>query len=124
MEDTIFDYIKDVLFQKKGLYCSHNEEQLNFYPFMLQRWCSMADNDATLIINETSNKWLTTLNNKKYFYQLMLTTLPKIKQKRVAYIKKANKSDSKDEIDNISNAAELSKREVEESLNFLKSLNL
>ena len=124
MEDTIFDYIKDVLFQKKGSYCSHNEEQLNFYPFMLQRWCSMADNDATLIINETSNKWLTTLNNKKYFYQLMLTTLPKIKQKRVAYIKKANKSDSKDEIDNISNAAELSKREVEESLNFLKSLNL
>lgn len=124
MEDTIFDYIKDVLFQKKGIYKSACEEQLNIYPFMLQRWCSMADNDATLIMNETSNKWLTTLTNKKHCYQLLLTILPKIKQKRVAYIKKANKSDSIDEIKNISSAAELSTREVEESLIFLKSLNL
>ena len=54
----------------------------------------------------------------------MLSVLPKIRQKRVAYLKKANKSDSIDEIKNISIAAELSTKEVEESLNFLKSLSL
>lgn len=124
MEDTIFDYLKDVLFQKKGLYKNKLDEQLNFYPFMLQRWCSMADNDTTRILNETTNKWLTTVLSKQHYYKLMLSILPKIRQKRVAYLKKANKSDNTDEIENISVAVELSKREVEESLNFLKSLNL
>lgn len=124
MEDTIFDYIRDVLFQKKGVYKNSCEEQLNFYPYMLQRWCSMADNDSTRILNETINKWLTINSSKKHCYQLMLSILPKIRQKKVAYLKKANKSDSIDEIKNISAAAELSQREVEESLNFLKSLSL
>lgn len=124
MEDTIFDYLKDVLFQKKGMYKNSCDEQLNFYPYMLQRWCSMADNDATHIINETTNKWLTTNLSKKHCYQLMLSILPKIRQKKVAYLKKANKSTSADEIENISIAVELSKREVEKSLEFLESLNL
>lgn len=124
MEDSIFDYLKDVLFQKRGVYKTHSSEQLNFSPFMLQRWCSMADETSTKIINETSNKWLRLMSDEKQVYQLFFTVLPKIRSKRVAYIKKNNKSTTADDIKDISTAAELSTREVREALDFFKDLNL
>lgn len=125
MEINIFDYIKDILFQKKKKFANAAEDQLNFSPFMLQRWCSMASKDATLIINETTNKWLMTGMHKQYFYKTLIEVLPKHKQKKVAYIKKATNS-SKEEYDiaSISNTAELSQREIKNSLKLLTKLPL
>jgi len=118
MEATIFDYMKNVLFTKKSTFSNLSEDQLNFQPYMLQRWCSMASTDSALILNETTNKWLLSQNNKQLFYKTIISVLPKHKQKKVAYIKKVTKSNSVDNIKDIGHAAELSQREIREYINF------
>jgi len=123
MEHNIFSYISDILFKKTQKYCKLTSEQLDFQPYMLQRWCSMASKDNVLILNETSNKWLSTFSDKHSYYQLVYAILPQQKQKRVAYIKKAAKSDRENnDIKDLSIAAELSQREIKEALNTLAYL--
>lgn len=122
-EASIFDYMKDVLFTKKGVYLNSHEDSLNFHPFMLQRWCSMASADNATILNETTNRWSVFYNNKNFIYKIMFSTLPKQRQKRVAYIKKASKSSNIEDVDNKSYAAELSQREIKEYLNLLNNIS-
>ena len=120
---NIFDYIKDVLFLKKKKYANCSVEQLDFSPFMLQRWCSMSHKDVVTILNETTNKWLTLAMSKDIFYKTLVEILPKQKFKKVAYIKKSTNS-NKDEADiiNISYVAELSQREIKLYITNLKKL--
>ena len=123
MEINIFSYIRDILFQKKNLYKHCAEEQLNFAPFMLQRWCSMYNEEITLILNETTNKWLTTSLNKQHLYKLLSAILPQQRYKKVAYIKKTSNSIKEDyDFESISKAAELSTREVKEAFTILKHI--
>ena len=122
MKDNIFNYIKDVLFTKKKKYIKCTNEQLQFAPYMLQRWCSMADKNVTIILNNTSNKWLMHTQDKPYVYKLLLTILPKIQQKKIAYLKKTNKSDKKEDILNICKTLECSEREYNEALKILNNL--
>lgn len=125
MEVNIFDYIKDILFQKKKKFANLSEDQLDFSPFMLQRWCSMSSKDATLIINETTNKWLMLGMNKQLFYKSLIEIIPKQKQKKVAYIKKATNSKKEEhDITSISNTAELSQREIKDAFKLLANLSL
>lgn len=120
---TIFDYIKDILFQKKKKYSLLSEEILDFSPFMLQRWCSMSDKDTTLLLNETSNKWLRINSNKQQYYRLLVTIVPQQKPKKVAYIKKGNKSIlSEYDFKSVSETEELSIREIKQSVILLKNL--
>jgi len=123
METNIFNYISDILFKKTQKYSKLASEQLDIQPYMLQRWCSMASKDNVLILNETSNKWFATINDKHIFYCLLHSVLPQQRQKRVAYIKKAAKSDKENnDIKDISIAAELSQREIKQSLDTLAFL--
>jgi len=124
MSNNIFDYITDVLFKKQQKFSNYSNEQLDFQPYMLQRWCSMSSRDTALILNETTNRWLLSLTDKKMFYQLLHSTLPRQKQKRVAYIKKPAKSDKEDtDIKDYSNVAELSQREIKSLMLQLKTLH-
>ena len=121
IEPTIFDYMKDVLFTKKGTFLSAHEESLNFQPYMLQRWCSMASKDSALILNETTNRWSLLYSNKSLIYKTMLTCLPKQKQKKVAYIKKSTNLSTKED-HNVSNVLEISERETKEYNEIVKHL--
>ena len=92
---------------------------------MLQRWCSMSSADATLVINETLNRWLTTHLDKQTCYNLLTAILPQQKAKKVAYIKKGdNLSKQEYDIESISYVKEISKREIKEYLKLLKTLNV
>lgn len=122
-ETSIFDYMKDILYTKKGVYLNSHEDSLNFQPFMLQRWCSMASTDNTLILNESINRWGVFYNDKNLVYKIMFSCLPKQRQKRVAYIKKGSKSTKIEDLNNKSNVAELSQREIKEYINTLKTLS-
>ena len=104
-----FNLLTDILFKKKKTYSSYHEEQLDFNSFILQRWCSMLNKDNTLIINETTNRWMPDIFTKNMLYKFYLTILPAVAQKKVAYIKKSSKSIEED-INNL----ELSNRELEE----------
>lgn len=122
-EITIFDYISDILFNKKKKFVK--TELTNFNSFMVQRWCSMSSKDNALILNETYNRWIGTLPDKDVCYKLLLCVIPKQRFKKVAYIKK--KDNSLKENTNVvdySKSKELSQREITQYLNFYNEITV
>ena len=115
MEETIFNYIDSVLFTKQKLN-KLNEDETQFNLYMLNRWCSMYSPDITQIINETTNRYKEIFSLKQDQYNYIFNILPKVKKKRINYIKKI-KSEEEKEDDNIPIIAknlEISEREVKE----------
>lgn len=113
MEETIFNYIDSVLFTKQKLN-KLNEDETQFNLYMLNRWCSMYSPDMAHIINETTNRQKELFALKQDQYNYVLNILPKVKKKRINYIKKV-KSEEEKEDENISITAkvmEISQREV------------
>lgn len=124
MEETIFNYIDSVLFNKKRVN-NINEGETQFNLFMVNRWCSMYSSDLVKILNETSNVYGKTFLTKQEQYDFLLNILPKVKKKKINYIKK-NKEEKKEEnteIENIAKFSELSKREVNSYIEMLEELN-
>lgn len=124
MEETIFNYIDSVLFNKKRVN-NINEGETQFNLFMVNRWCSMYSSDLVKILNETSNVYGKTFLTKQEQYDFLLNILPKVKKKKINYIKK-NKEEKKEEnteIENIARFSELSEREVTSYLEMLNNLN-
>jgi len=115
MEETIFNYIDSVLFTKQKLNkLNEDETQFNFY--MLNRWCSMYSTDMAHIINETTNRQKELFTLKQDQYNYIFNILPKVKKKRINYIKKIKSEEVKEDV-NISIIAknlEISEREVKE----------
>jgi len=115
MEETIFNYIDSVLFTKQKLN-KLNEDETQFNLYMLNRWCSMYSPDMAHIINETTNRQKELFTLKQDQYNYVLNILPKVKKKRINYIKKV-KSEEEKEDENISITAkvmEISQREVKQ----------
>lgn len=123
MDDTIFNFIDSVLFTKKKLN-TINEGETQFNLYMLNRWGSMYSSDVAYIINETSNKYGKLFQTKEEQYQFVLNMLPKVKKKRINYIKKTKEEPKKEdyEIALIAKAMEMSKRELEQNIKLLEEL--
>ena len=85
---TIFDFLKGILFTKTEIPSVTKEEEKPFDIFMVNRWCSMVDEDSAKIINETSNKFGHLIADKKDQYNLLKNILPRYKYKRINYIKR------------------------------------
>ena len=115
MEETIFNYIDSVLFTKQKLN-KLNEDETQFNLYMLNRWCSMYSPDVTQIINETTNRYKEVFSLKQDQYNYILNILPKVKKRRINYIKKI-KTEEKEKDENIpiiAKTLEISEREVKE----------
>lgn len=123
MDDTIFNFIDSVLFTKKKLN-TINEGETQFNLYMLNRWGSMYSSDVAYIINETSNKYGKLFQTKEEQYQFVLNMLPKVKKKRINYIKKTKEEPKKEDNDIalIAKAMEMSKRELEQNIKLLEEL--
>jgi cell division protein FtsX len=122
MEETIFNFIDSVLFNKKKLN-TINEGETQFNLYMLNRWSSMYSADIAQIINETTNLYGKTFSSKQEQYEFALNLLPKVKKKRINYIKK-NKEEKEElniEVKLVANAMELSQREILEYISFLEN---
>ena len=115
MEETIFNYIDSVLFTKQKLN-KLNEDETQFNLYMLNRWCSMYSPDITQIINETTNRYKEIFSLKQDQYNYIFNILPKVKKKRIDYIKKVKTEEEKkdDNIPIIAKNLEISEREVKE----------
>ena len=61
---TIFDFISSVLFTKKRNCLSTIDEENEFSPYMLNRWCSMYSPTVATFSN-ILNKYLGIFENKK-----------------------------------------------------------
>jgi Glu-tRNA(Gln) amidotransferase subunit E-like FAD-binding protein len=120
MEETIFNYIDSVLYNKNKLNTiNEGETEFNFY--MVNRWCSMYSADIAQIINQTSNQYKEIFTLKQDQYNYIFNILPKVKKKRINYIKKIKNEENKEENDISSYAKllEISEREVKEYIDFL-----
>ena len=120
MEETIFNHIDSVLFTKQKLN-KLNEDETQFNLYMLNRWCSMYSTDIAQIINETTNKKMEFLTLKQDQYNYIFNILPKVKKKRINYIKKIKNEENKEEnyISSYAKVLEISEREIEEYIDFL-----
>lgn len=83
--NNIFEFLDWVL-KKKG---KEPIDEGNIYPYMFNRWLSMADPDIAQIVNLTYNRWLSDytdlefLSLAKFYKQLLPKHL-----KKISYIKK------------------------------------
>ena len=109
---TIFDHLKSILYTKEDI--QHNIDDENEYsPFMINRWCSMYSPELATIINNTTN-WLGSIFvTKREHYKFVKSILPKVRFKHIPYIKKVkvDKEEEKD-IELLASSLELSKREI------------
>jgi hypothetical protein len=84
----IFDYLRNILFNKKGYTVENVEEMQKYNPFLINRWVSMLDGESANIINETTNKKNYLNNDKEMHYKMLLNALPKKQHRKIEYIKK------------------------------------
>lgn len=118
----LFDFLKDIIYRKKGDLLDNPENAQELQPYLVQRWLSMHSPTLTKIINATTNRLHSIYDTKEDWYKAFLTTMPKTYFKRIEYIKKnkkdrENRKDYDEVIKFIAKSKQLSKREVENYIN-------
>lgn len=119
------DYIKDIINIKRGDILDFPENEINFSPYTVQRFISMLSPEICEIVNEVTNKRLSTLT-KKQFYRLLLIVIPKQNKSYIKYFKKEkedfNLTDKqKSTVDFLCSKYKLSYREVK---TYIKTFDL
>jgi hypothetical protein len=87
---NIFQYLNSLLFSKKKADMNRDDES-QFNMFMINRWSSMYSKEMNNYINESSNKYWNLFDEKDEQYNFLYYLLPKLKFKRINYIKKLKK---------------------------------
>lgn len=124
MEETIFTFIDSIIHNKHKL-GALNEEETEFNLYMIDRWCSMANIDLIHIINETGNKYGKIFESKQDEYNFVYNLYPKVKKKKIEYIKKQknDKKEEETETKQLANCMELSQREIKQLIECVLSIN-
>ena len=120
---TIFDYLNDILFTKRGNSLQNVDEESGFNVYMLNRWISMYSPPLAIVINNTTNWMHSVFETKQQYYQFVSKVLPRVNRKRIHYIKKAKNDDPEPATDNtklMAKRLELSEREIKSYYELLK----
>lgn len=110
----MFNYVNEILYKQKESNFNNVDEDKEFQPFLIQRWCTMHSTPVAELINMSSNRyWSTYTSNKEWFIALK-STIPACKFKRLNYLKKNKKValKNKDNLNKIANNLEISSREL------------
>ena len=84
-----------------------------FVPFLFNRWLSFYNNDMCVFTNETFNKFSTIFDDKQQAYKLYYYLIPRLKWKKITYIKKKKKEAEEEEnLQLIAKNKNISKREL------------
>ena len=114
---TIFDWINQILVEKKSWDDFTEDEQKKFSPFIINRWLSM-DKDFIEIVNVFQKYAIGTLEPREV-YKWYCDVLPRGKRFN-KYIKgKGNKKYDKEMINIISKHFEVSKKESKDYIDLL-----
>lgn len=113
---TFFDMLRNLFFSRKDSSRTlDTESQAHFLPFLLNRWLSFYNKEQCILVNETVNKYTGIFEDKNDLYKLYFNFLPKLKYKKIDYIKKKKaESEEKQTLDTllIAKNNNLSKREI------------
>jgi len=112
----MFEYLNKILFKTKSPDTENLDENSEFQPYLVQRWCSMYSPEITTLLNQTSNRHWSTLQGNVEWFNYLNGVIPKTRFKRINYIKKKkdteNKTTLKQTIQKVANNLEISSREV------------
>jgi hypothetical protein len=111
---TIFDCLNDILFTKRGKLLQNVDDEPNFNQYMINRWTSMYSSEMATLVNNTVNWLYSTFETKQQYYKFVSRVFPRLKFKRIHYIKK-NKEQQPEQPDNVALLAkklEISQREI------------
>jgi hypothetical protein len=112
----VFTIIQDILYRKSGDCLQNVDAEAEFVPYMIGRWISMHSPECATIVNATTNRLWSVCQTKQEWYSLFLNVLPKVKFKRIEYIKKPKTDKEKAEdiaaMQFIASQLEISLREV------------
>tara|TARA_A100001201_G_scaffold142408_1_gene140518 strand:+ start:11895 stop:12251 length:357 start_codon:yes stop_codon:yes gene_type:complete len=89
-----------------------------FVPFLFNRWLSFYDNNMCVFTNETLNKFSTLFDNKQESYKLYYYLIPRLKWKKISYIKKKKKEEEEVDLSSIAKNKNMSVRELKMYLNY------
>jgi len=117
---TVFDYIGSIINSKNKIELNCDDES-QFSIYMINRWLSFYSNDVSNYVNETCNKYANLFSTKQEQYNFLYNVLPKLKFKKINYLKKLKKED-KEEKSVVYIPEFMSKAEYEKNLEFLNSL--
>ena len=122
----LFDFLKDIICRKKGDLLNNPENQIEFQPYLIQRWLSFHSSGMVKLLNNTINRLYTVPETKNDWYKLFLISIPKTYFKKIKYIKKNVKEKQKKKEDDIvyeyiARSKQMSKREVEM---YIKEFNI
>jgi len=109
--------------RKKAEYLDSEGEQA-FVPFLINRWLTMYSKDTVSFTNETLNKYCSIFDtDKQKTFRLYYNLIPRLKFKRISYIKKKKKDkdklDETDQLKMIAKNKHISVRELEMYNNLL-----
>lgn len=86
---NLFEVLNSLLFSKKKIEINLEDENV-FIPYMINRWVSMYNGDLAVFVNNFFNKSLP-FESKDGYFAYYYNLIPKLKFKRLAYIKKTKK---------------------------------
>lgn len=110
---NIFNYLSSILFTKKPIDPGELDQQSDYQPFLVNRWCSMLDKQTCVLINSTSNMLYTVLDNKLTHWKFLHYIMPRNKFKKINYIKKEKLEDTNRKIiTQLARRLELSTKEI------------
>lgn len=92
---TIFDHLNILLFTKKKIELNCDDES-QFSLFMVNRWGSFYSKEIANYINETSNRYGYIYTDKTDQFNFLYHVLPRIKLKKINYIKKIKQDKAED----------------------------
>jgi len=124
-----FFQILQNLFYKKTQSSNLNVEDLSeFQPYLINRWLSFYDKSMVNFCNNFLNKNIQLFDDRNQLYKFYINIIPKLRYKKISYIKKKKKEKLKDDelVNNIKLYAKnnfMSQREVNMLINIKSKLN-
>jgi len=85
---NIFKHLSNLLFTKKTPQLTSEDQQSEYQPFLINRWCSMLNAETANIVNTTVNTMYRAFENKQDHYKFLHYILPRHRFTRINYIKK------------------------------------
>lgn len=124
---NIFQIINFILFKRNNITDLDVESQSNFFPYLVNRWISFYSKAHAVFVNETLNKFNDLFEDKNELFKLYNNLTPKVKFKKIEYVKKIKKDEkAKQDDDMIRLFARnnfLSKRELDMYVDLTNSLS-
>lgn len=121
----MFEYLNKILYKTKSIDTSNVGEDVEFVPYMVQRWSSMHSPEVADLVNKTSNRVWPIFDSKEFWYNYLYAVIPTCRFKRINYIKKKKDTEgaakNKETVQKVANSLEISSREVSQ---YIEQFNL